>query len=165
MMEDDPIEVPDSDSEIDWANVDTEAIEKDAEVRATPRTSQISATPDPLGAGADGVQARLEAAATGKRKREGNEEGDEKTPKRGTGNPFLTTPGTGTSVTPFETPAEGRHPALGPLLLAIPEMNEHLLRADRRVRAAESMKKSMRATIKNLQDRVKELEEELARRG
>lgn len=143
--------------EIDWEVVDTDAIEAQAiSVRSTPRVSQISQVPESLEP-ADGLQARLEAVAGDKRKR-GE---DESTPKRGGDNPFLHTPGTGTTV--FETPAGGKHPALGPLMLAIPEVNEHLLRSDRRVRAAEAMKKSMRQTIKNLQDKVKELEAELAR--
>ncbi len=44
---------------------------------------------------------------------------------------------------------------------ALGDVGEHLARQDRLVRAAESMKRSMRTTIKNLQERVKTLEGEL----
>lgn len=46
-------------------------------------------------------------------------------------------------------------------MTALTDVGEHLARQERLVRAAESMKRSMRTTIKNLQERVKVLEEEL----
>lgn len=55
-----------------------------------------------------------------------------------------------------------RHPALGSVLTALGEVGEHLARQERLVRAAESMKRSMRVSIKNLQERVRSLEAELA---
>lgn len=45
--------------------------------------------------------------------------------------------------------------------MALEGLGEHLARQDRLVRAAEAMKKSMRVTIRNLQDRVRELENEV----
>jgi len=53
------------------------------------------------------------------------------------------------------------HPALVPVVASLEGLSEHLARQDRLVRAAEAMKKSMRATIHNLQERVKELEAEV----
>lgn len=54
-----------------------------------------------------------------------------------------------------------QHPALGSVVAAMGEVGEHLARQERLVKAAESMKRSMRTTIKNLQERVKALEGEL----
>jgi hypothetical protein len=50
---------------------------------------------------------------------------------------------------------------MGAVMAALGEVGEHVARQERLVRAAESMKRSMRTTIKNLQERVKALEAEL----
>ncbi|WOO81150.1 uncharacterized protein LOC62_03G004682 [Vanrija pseudolonga] len=66
---------------------------------------------------------------------------------------------------PTPTGAAGErppHPALSATLASLDGLSEHLARQDRLVRAAEAMKKSMRETIRSLQARVKELEDELA---
>jgi hypothetical protein len=55
-----------------------------------------------------------------------------------------------------------QHPALVPVVASLEGLGQHLARQDRLVRAAEAMKKSMRQTIQNLQDRVRELERENA---
>lgn len=78
--------VSDGSEEIDWESLDTEAIERDAEARATPRSSQSQASG---GGGGAGVKARLEAASPLAMKRKlsdaQEEEGEgagERTPKR-----------------------------------------------------------------------------------
>ncbi|CAK9781126.1 hypothetical protein CC85DRAFT_282508 [Cutaneotrichosporon oleaginosum] len=161
-----PTHVPqrrESDGEIDWESIDADGLERDAEARVSPRSSQT-------------VQARLEAVSplVAKRKLSAEEDG-ERTPKRAahTGNPFLATPtrehGTPTH-SPFSVGTPGsevgvgraQHPALGSMLTAMGEVGDHLARQERLVRAAESMKRSMRTTIQNLQERVKTLEAELA---
>lgn len=137
------------------------------------------------------VSERLfDAAAAPKRKRESL--GGGRSPKRaGSVNPFLesevTTPAEAIRTVPpaAETPrrrgvagvpdtpstsaptptAAGErppHPALSATIASLDGLSEHLARQDRLVRAAEAMKKSMRETIRSLQARVKELEDELA---
>lgn len=50
------------------------------------------------------------------------------------------------------------HPALGAMVTAMDDLKEHLARQDRHVRAAQTMKHSMRESIRTLQERIKELE-------
>ncbi|KAL1411449.1 hypothetical protein Q8F55_002405 [Vanrija albida] len=176
--------------DIDWSAVDAASLEADA-IAATPtpvKPAASSVAPSPTPAAL--VSERLFDAAP-KRKRESLGIAGGRSPKRGgSANPFLedvATPaevrpvppvaetprrrGVGDALTPSTgaaSPAhEGNRPphaALAPTLASLDGLNEHLARQDRLVRAAEAMKKSMRETIRTLQARVKELEDELARK-
>lgn len=70
------MEVVDSDEELDWENLDADGLERAAEARATPKSSQSLDK-------SQGVQARLEAASPLATKRKLSvDEGEERTPKR-----------------------------------------------------------------------------------
>ncbi|GMK55245.1 hypothetical protein CspeluHIS016_0203010 [Cutaneotrichosporon spelunceum] len=172
--------------EIDWQSLNPDGLEREAMAR-TPQSSHSQTVRESQSrtqseernqsqgrSQSTGLQARLEAVLPLAMKRKLSDEGDqERTPKRAAGNPFLTTPArevstpshTHTPHTPSLTPgseaAGGVHPALGGMVTALAEVGEHVARQERLVRAAECMKRSMRTTIKNLQDRVKALEAEL----
>ncbi|GFZ46717.1 hypothetical protein JCM24511_03937 [Saitozyma sp. JCM 24511] len=138
--------------EIDWDHVDTDEIERDA-ITSTPSSSQQTQTqPEPLSTREQhtgSFNARLlEAAEDGPSKRK-REDDQGVTPKRA--NPFVSSP---SHLSP-------PHHALTPTLNSLHDVSEQLLRQERLIAAGEKMKEGFRKTIRNLQDRNKELEQKV----